>query len=241
MEPSDVLRFIGRPLSDLYGRHVGLVAGFSLKTTGEVESIGVDSGSGSFEELRSDRLILYDASLIVIPGWKAELIRITGETGVLRKRLLALQELGKDPATPSAKAQYEQLGAQYRGRLAKVRESTGKLLQEIKTRAEELDRDDQAIERFMVNVGVQFRSGEVSEAAFGLVSDYCGRLKAKNSKESEELASARAILTQSGGFEIEEKEVAPPPQPARRKPEDPASRDSVRGFVSLEMGSEAPF
>jgi hypothetical protein len=198
MQSSEAAGFLGKPVEDLYGRHVGAIVGFSLKTNGDVDSVGVDLGSGSFAEVKSNRLLLHEQALIVVPMWKADVMRITGETGVLSKRISALQELAKDSQEggSASQAQYDQLRAQYETRLAKVQESSDRLLQEMKGRMEEIDRADEAMAKFLVNVNIQFRSGEISEASFGLIRDQCATMKARNAKEREELTTAHAMVGQ---------------------------------------------
>lgn len=196
MQSSEAVGFLGKPVEDLYGRSVGVVVGFSLKTNGDVESVGLDRGSGSFAEVKSSRLILHEQALVVLPMWKADVARITGETAVLRKRISALRELERqskeDGAAPAA--QYEQLRAQYEARVLKTEESTEKLLQELKGRAEEVDQQDEAVSRFLVNVNIQFMSGEISEASYGVVNERCAAMKARNRKEREELTTALSML-----------------------------------------------
>jgi len=230
---------MGKPLSDLYGRTIGVVVGYSLKTNGDVESLGVDQGSGRFAEVGAERLVFYERSYIAVPTWKTEMIRITEETTVLRNRLLALQELSKDAEEGGAsKAQYDQMGVQYRGRLVKIRESRDRLLKEIDARIEELDHHDQSISRFLVNINMQYRSGEITDQSYRAVSDQCGGLKAKNSKEREELAAARATLVQGARFEAAEQEARQePPRPDRRPERDETTpRDSVLGFMKSDLG-----
>jgi CdvA-like coiled-coil domain len=198
MQSSEAVGFLGKTVEDLYGRNVGVVVGFSLKTNGDVESVGLDQGSGSFAEVKGSRLLLHEQSLIVIPMWKADVTRIAGETGVLRKRISALRELERDSTESGADSsvQYEQLRAQYEARIAKTEESSEKLLQEMKGRMQEIDRQDETIAKFLVNVNIQFRSGEISEASFGAISDHCAAMRARNGKEREELTTALAMLGQ---------------------------------------------
>jgi hypothetical protein len=211
MQSSDAVGFLGKPVEDLYGRHVGAVVGFSLKTNGDVDSVGVDLGSGSFAEVKSNRLLLHEQSLIVVPMWKADVMRITGETGVLSKRISALHELSKDSQEGGAsQAQYDQLRSQYEVRLTKVNESSDRLLQEMKGRMEEIARADDAMAKFLVNVNIQFRSGEISEASYGLIRDQCASMKARNSKEMEELMTAHAMVGQKENEEANSKEVQIP-------------------------------
>jgi hypothetical protein len=196
MQSSEAVGFLGKPVEDLYGRNVGVVVGFSLKTNGDVESVGLDQGSGSFSEVKASRLLSHEQALIVIPMWKADVTRITGETGVLRKRISALRELESDSKANGAASsgQFEQLRAQYEARVAKTEESSEKLLQEMRSRMEEIDRQDETLAKFLVNVNIQFRSGEISDASFGVISDHCAAMKARNGKEREELTTALAMF-----------------------------------------------
>jgi CdvA-like coiled-coil domain len=205
MQSSEAVGFLGKSVEDLYGRHAGIVVGFSLKTNSDVESVGLDQGSGSFAEVKANRLLLHEQALIVVPMWKADVTRITGETAVLRKRISALRELerdSKDDGTASP-GQYEQLRAQYEARVAKTEESSEKLLQEMRRRMQEIDQQDEALARYLINVNMQFRSGEISDASFGVISDHCATMKARNGKEREELTAAHAM------FERKEEEGRP--------------------------------
>jgi hypothetical protein len=195
MQSSEAVGLLGKSVEDLYGRHVGVVVGFSLKTNGDVESVGLDQGSGSFSEVKASRLLMHEQALIVIPMWKADVTRIAGETGVLRKRISALRELeGDSKESGAASGQYGQLRSQYEARVVKIEESSEKLLQEMKGRMEELDQQDETLAKFMVNVNIQFRSGEISDSSFGVISDHCAAMKARNGKEREELTTALSML-----------------------------------------------
>jgi hypothetical protein len=197
MQSSEAVGFLGKPVEDLYGRNVGVVVGFSLNTNGDVESLGLDQGSGSFSEVKASRLLMHEKGLIVIPMWKADVTRITGETGVLRKMISALRELEADSKENggASSGQFELLRAQYEARVAKTEESTDKLLQEMKGRMGEVDQQDETIAKFLVNVNIQFRSGEISDASFGVISDHCAAMKARNGKEREELTTALSMLS----------------------------------------------
>jgi len=212
MQSSEAVGFLGKAVEDIYGRHVGVVVGFSLKTNGDVDSLGVDGGTDHFTELKSTRLLFHEQTLVVVPMWKADVTRITGEVSVLRRRIAALQSLGKDPGADASisPAQYGQLRAQYEGRVAKIQESSEKLLVDIKTRKDELDRQDESLATFLVNVNIQYRSGEIGESSFGVISDQCGAMKERNSKERDDLMAAFGMLTRKEETEARPIEVQVP-------------------------------
>ncbi len=213
MQSIEAVGFLGKPARDLYGRHVGVVVGFSLKTNGDIESVGVDQGNGSFSEVRSNRLLLHEDGLVLVPLWKADVARISGEIGVLRRRLAALDDIKNDQTEDGSipAEQYEQLRAQYEARIAKMQESSEKLTQEINFRMEELSRQDEAIAKFLVNVKIQFRSGEITEESFHGISDQCAAMKARNGKEREELLTVYGMLApQAKEQEVHQSQVQIP-------------------------------
>jgi len=212
MQSSEAVGFLGKSVEDLYGRNVGVVVGFSLKTSGDVDSIGVDGGSGYFTEIKSGRLLFHEQALVVVPMWKAEVTRITGEISVLRRRIAALQSLGKDPGADASisPVQYGQLRTQYEGRVAKIQESSEKLLLDIKSRMDELDHQDETLAMFLVNVNIQYRSGEISESSFGVISDQCGAMKVRNTKERDDLMAGYVLLTRKEEAEARPIEVQVP-------------------------------
>jgi hypothetical protein len=212
MQSSEAVGFLGKSVEDLYGRHVGVVVGFSLKTNGDVDSLGVDGGSGYFTELKSGRLLFNEQALVVVPTWKADVARVTGEVGVLRRRISALHALAKDPNTDGqiSSAQYGQLRTQYETRVAKIQESSEKIVVEIKSRMDELDQQDDSLAAFLVNVNIQFRSGEISEESFREISDRCVTMKARNAKERDDLMTAYGLLTRKEEGEARQIEVQIP-------------------------------
>ena len=200
MQSSEAVEFVGKQVEDLYGRHVGVVVGFSLKINGDVESIGVDQGNGSLSDIKSNRLLLQEGGLVIVPLCKADIVRITGEIGVLRKRIAALDDIKNDQGDEGSvsSGQYEQLRGQYEARIAKIQEFSEKLTLEMNSRMEELNRADESLAKFLVNVNVQFRSGEITEDSFRAIADHFGAMRARNGKEREELMTVYGMLVPQG-------------------------------------------
>ncbi len=193
---------------DLYGRQMGVVAGFTLKINGDVESVGLDQGSGSLTEVKGSRLLCHEQTLIVVPMWKAEVTRVTGESEVLRKRVSALLELERDSKEKgTATAELEQMRSQYEARAAKLEESSLKSLEEMRSRVKEIEEQDQTISKFLLNVSVQFRSGEISDSSFAVINDRFSAMRSRNTKEREELQTALAMLSKKESAQVVEMPV----------------------------------
>lgn len=173
-------------MKDTYGRYVGFVVGFSVDTSGELRSVGVDQGSGEFTEFPSGRIISAAEGFVVIPTWKAEAEKLGKEIEGVRRRAKALQELMREGEIPQQL--YEEMFSQYSGEAEKITDSYKDLAEGMVARAQELERQRSALERFLVSVKVQFRSGEIDDGAFKVASESCQAMRERNIEESEELS-----------------------------------------------------
>ena len=186
MRTEAIRNLVGRPVKDIYGRYVGFVVGFSVDTSGELKSVGVDQGSGEFTEFPNGRIILTADGFVVIPTWKAEAEKLGKEIEGVRKRAKALQELMKEGEIPQNL--YEEMFSQYTNEAEKITDSYKDLAEGMVARAQELERQRGALERFLVSVKVQFRSGEIDDGAFKVASESCQAMRERNIEEGEELA-----------------------------------------------------
>ena len=194
MRTEVIQKLVGRPVKDIYGRYVGYVVGFSVDTTGELRSVGVDQGSGEFAEYPNNRIISDKDGLIAVPSWKVETEGLGKETEMVRRRAQALEDLAKEGEIPTHL--YEEMYKQYSEQLTKLQESYNNLGQRLRRRKEELDHQGELLDRFLANVKVQFRSGEIDEGTFKVASDYCVSMKERDVREREDLAKVLRIITE---------------------------------------------
>ena len=187
-------RLVSKPVKDTYGRYVGFVVGFSVDTSGDLTSIGVDQGNGVFTEYPSERLVSAPDGLVVIPSWKVDCESLGKEMDGVRKRAKALQELAKEGQVP--KTLFEEMMGRYGEEAERTRESYKTLGEEMLVRTQELDLQRESLERFLVNVKVQYRSGEIDESSFKLASECCQAMQEKNSQERQELGRMLKLVTE---------------------------------------------
>lgn len=194
MRAEAIQKLVGRPVRDTYGRYVGFVVGFSVDTSGELKSMGVDQGSGEFAEYSNDRIVSDSEGFIVIPAWKAESEGLGKDVDGVRKRAKALQELASEGEVP--RSLYEEMFSQYSSEAQKIQEAYKSLATKMVKRAQDLDRQRQSLDRFLVTVKVQYRAGEIDEAAYKVASDYCQAMREKDLKERDELERMLKFVTE---------------------------------------------
>ena len=210
-------KLVNRPVKDTYGRYVGFVVGFSVDTAGDLKSVGVDEGNGEFNEYPSDRVVSTAEGFVVIPGWKVDCDALGKEVDGVRRRAKALQELSREGEIPGTL--YDEMMSKYSDEASKIQQSYKSLAEGMVVRIGELEGQKESLERFLVDLKVQFRAGEVDEAAYKVSSESCQAMLKKNAQEREELSKMLKFATEP----LSTAGQNPPSQ--RQEPKQPQPKD----------------
>src|SRR2546427_3901693 len=171
----------GKPVSDIFGRKLGYAVGSVFKINGELGALGVDLGDGNFAEYPVNQFVVSEEGFVLVPSWKLESQGISAEKATLERRSRALSNEADTRAIPkkTREAMQKQLDS--------VRESHQGLIRQVRDRAEQLNKIDEAINNFMASIQLQLASGETDELSYKSASEYCRSSKEANKKEIEEL------------------------------------------------------
>jgi CdvA-like coiled-coil domain len=209
-------KLVDKPVKDTYGRYVGFVVGFSVDTSGELKSIGVDQGNGDFTEYPSDRIVSTAEGFTLIPEWKVSCDSLGKEVDGVRRRAKALQDLAKEGEIP--RTLFEEMMTKYSDEASKIQGSYKSLAEGMVVRIGELEGQKESLDRFLVNIMVQFRAGEVDEAAFKVAAESCKSMLQRNSQEMEDISRMLKAATeplshqqQQQAQQNQQKQVAQPP------------------------------
>ncbi|MDG6909427.1 MAG: CdvA-like protein [Nitrososphaerota archaeon] len=201
-------KLVNRPVKDTYGRYVGFVVGFSVDTSGELKSVGVDQGNGEFTEYPSGRVASTSDGFVVIPEWKLECESLGKEIDGVKRRAKALQDLAREGEVP--RSLYEDMMSKYSDEASKIQGSYKSLAESMVVRIGELEGQKESLDRFLVEVKVQFRAGEIDEAAFKVASESCQAMQTRNSQEMAELSKMlKAISEPLNTGQAPQQQVAP--------------------------------
>ena len=205
-------KLVDRPVKDTYGRYVGFVVGFSVDTSGDLKSVGVDQGNGEFTEYPSERIVSTADGFVLIPAWKVECDSLGKDIDGVKRRAKALQELAKEGEIP--RTMYEEMMTKYQDEAGRIQGHYKSLAEGMVVRIGELEGQKETLDRFLVNVKVQFRAGEIDEAAYKVASECCQSMQKRNQQEMEDLGkmlkTATEPLTQQQQ-QPQQKQVAHPP------------------------------
>jgi hypothetical protein len=187
-------KLVDQPVKDSYGRYVGFVVGFSVDTSGELKSIGVDQGNGEFTEYPSGRIVSTADGFVLIPGWKVECDSLSKDIDGVKRRAKALQDLVREEQIP--RTIYEDMMSKYSTEAQKIQGNYKSLSEGMAVRIGELEGQREALERFLVEIKVQFRAGEIDEAAYKVASESCESMQRRNSQEMEDLSRMLKATTE---------------------------------------------
>src|SRR5579863_1129196 len=162
-------KLVNMPVKDTYGRYVGFVVGFSVDTSGDLKSVGVDQGNGEFTEYPSQRIVSTADGFMVIPSWRVECDSLNKEVDGVRRRAKALQDLAREGEIP--RNLFEEMMSKYTDEAAKIQGSYKSLAEGMVVRIGELEGQRETLDRFLVDIKVQFRAGEIDEAAYKVAAE----------------------------------------------------------------------
>src|SRR5215472_3530770 len=114
-------KLVNRPVKDTYGRYVGFVVGFSVDTSGDLKSVGVDQGNGEFTEYPSARIVSTADGFVMIPAWRVECDALGKDIDGIRRRAKALQELAREGEIP--RVMFDEMMGKYSDEASKIQGS----------------------------------------------------------------------------------------------------------------------
>jgi CdvA-like coiled-coil domain len=187
-------KLVNKPVKDTYGRYVGFVVGFSVDTSGELKSVGVDQGNGEFTEYPNLRVVSTSDGFVVIPEWKVECESLGKEIEGVKRRAKALQDLAREGEVP--RSLYDDMMSKYTEEASKIQSSYKSLAEGMVVRVGELEGQKESLDKFLVEVKVQFRAGEIDEAAYKVASESCQAMQTRNSQEMSEITKMLKAVTE---------------------------------------------
>ena len=187
-------KLVNKPVKDTYGRYVGFVVGFSVDTSGDLKSVGVDQGNGEFTEYPNERIVSTSDGFVLIPSWKVECEALGKEIDGVKRRAKALQELAREGEVP--RSLYDDMMGKYQDEATKIQGTYKSLAESMVVRIGELEGQKESLDKFLVEVKVQFRAGEIDEAAYKVAAESCQAMQTRNSQEMAEISKMLKATTE---------------------------------------------
>jgi CdvA-like protein len=188
------LEFVGKQVKDMYGTHIGKVAGLVTDIDGSIESIGVDCGSVGLKQLPYEQLLVQGDYVIYIPRWRMNAQKLVRQKSLTLKRIKALQDLVTD--NDQMKNDAESVYLKYENRLKDLEGEENEVIGTLKSRLEELNSQASSIKTMLFDSKLQYKSNDMTEDAYQQVNTNVNELLEHINLEKEEINNFLTRISQ---------------------------------------------
>ncbi|BFH74268.1 cell division protein CdvA [Sulfurisphaera javensis] len=225
----DVLtKFVGQKIKDVYGRDVGSIIHVYTEIDGTVTGIEISYGN-SFVTVSPDMIKMDGDSIVLLPEWKTEAIKILGYMEKIRRRQKALEELYSKQEIP--KSMYDDMKRKLDSELLKLREEHTKLKSKLKTRLNEIEDQLAQIDKATISLKMSYISGELPEVAYKNSMEILRQSKESYTLERDDI---KKTLDKLDGLDKEGIDIKPSPSLTTQQ-EQPTKTDNNKSEVPLPI------
>src|SRR5581483_10617966 len=246
------LGFVGKQVKDIYGTYIGKVVGIITEIEGEIESVGVDCGSGGLRQLPYEQLVIQGDYVFFIPKWRLDAQKLLRQKSLTLKRIKALQDIVAE--NDSMKEDAELVYIKYEKKLHDLEGVEKQVDGSLNTRLAELDAEAKTIKAVLFDAKLQFRRNEMKEETYQQIKVHTdeliehitnerteiGNVRAKLSAQTIENVSAAAAPTVAPVKEVGSAPVAEPAQAAPVQASTTEKEEEKPVLVSANAGEQAP-
>jgi hypothetical protein len=188
----DKLGFVGKQVKDIYGTYIGRVVGIMTEIDGEIETIGVDTGSGGLKQLPYEQLVIQGEYVFFIPKWRLEAQKLLRQKSLTLKRIKALQDIVNE--NDSMKEDAELVYLKYEKKLTELEGSEKQVNENLNARLAELDAEAKSIKTVLFDAKLQFRSNEMKEETYQQIKIQTDELLEHITNEKTEISNVKSKL-----------------------------------------------
>lgn len=224
------LGFVGKQVKDIYGTYIGKVVGIITEIDGEIETVGVDTGSGGLKQLPYEQLVIQGDYVFFIPRWRLDAQRLLRQKSLTLKRIKALQDIVAE--NDGMKEDAELVYLKYEKKLLEIEGGEKQVTDTLNARLAELDSESKSIKAVLFDAKLQFRSNEMKEETYQQIKVQTDELIEHITNEKTEISNVRAKLAANT---IENIAAEPAPVTVPAKEEAPASEPSQPAEVAPQQ------
>jgi len=186
------LGFVGKQVKDIYGTFIGKVVGIITEIDGEIETVGVDCGSGGLKQLPYEQLVIQGDYVFFIPKWRLDAQKLLRQKSLTLKRIKALQDILAE--NDGMKEDAELVYIKYEKKLLEIESGEKAVDNALTARLSELDVESKSIKAVLFDAKLQFRSNEMKEETYQQVKVNTDEMIEHINNERTEIGNVRAKL-----------------------------------------------
>jgi sporulation protein YlmC with PRC-barrel domain len=185
--------FLGKQISDTYGRRLGTIIGVTLNDFGEMQSLELEKGNNELQRLSVDQISMDRDKIIAVSKWKIQIESLLKEMDSAQRRLVALSDLLKRKEIP--KNLYDELTQKHEEAIKNLKSKKSAAIEIIQSREKELDRQIEDLTKILIELKAGKWSEEFSSKVYEVASNSIEPNLEYVAKEKRDLADHIAELT----------------------------------------------
>ena len=185
--------FLGKQISDTYGRRLGTIIGVTLNDFGEMQSLELEKGNNELQRLSVDQISMDRDKIIAVSKWKIQIESLLKEMDSAQRRLVALSDLLKRKEIP--KNLYDELTQKHEEAIKNLKSKKTAAIEIIQNREKELDRQIEDLTKILIELKAGKWSEEFSSKVYEVASNSIEPNLEYVAKEKRDLADHIAELT----------------------------------------------
>lgn len=167
-------QFIGKEITDIYKKNIGIMIGFSTNAKKEVTTIGIMLGNSGFVQYPINSFTIEDDTIRYNNPWKMEAENINIEYNALKRKIYALETLHNKGEVPEEV--YNEMLKQFDSNKNDITERRHILLTTVKEKIEELNLHIKKITAFLTNIKIENIAGFMDDSAYGKANNSIQKL-----------------------------------------------------------------
>jgi len=220
----EIGRYVGRSVTDTYGRNIGRLIGLATNARDEVVSVAFELTNGELLQCASSQVLMKGDSLIFTPSWRIEAIQLQKEFELATRRVRALDELNKSGELQGEI--YANLKKQHEAVVEEVKGRRQGLISSLEERLADLKSQIRDLQTLLANNKMLHTSREIDDSAYQIASEAirsCLERTLTEKKDIEEVVDHLSKLESSA--DVSYQPPAPSPASAPLTPKE--SRDII--------------
>ena len=185
--------FLGKKISDTYGRSLGTIIGVTLNDFGEMQSLELEKGNNELQRLSVDQISMDRDKIIAVSKWKIQIESLLKEMDSAQRRLVALSDLLKRKEIP--KNLYDELTQKHEEAIKNLKSKKSAAVEIIQSREKELDRQIEDLTKILIELKAGKWSEEFSSKVYEVASNSIEPNLEYVAKEKRDLTDHIAELT----------------------------------------------
>jgi sporulation protein YlmC with PRC-barrel domain len=185
--------FLGKKISDTYGRKLGTIIGVTLNDFGEMQSLELEKGNNELQRLSVDQISMDRDKIIAVSKWKIQIESLLKEMDSAQRRLIALSGLLKRKEIP--KNLYDELTQKHEEAIKNLKSKKNAAMEIIQNREKELDRQIEDLTKILIELKAGKWSEEFSSKVYEVASNSIEPNLEYVAKEKRDLADHISELT----------------------------------------------